>query len=349
MNRRLDVSGEPVNSDRLGAALEAALSRHFGGPRRVARLTRRQSEYSSSFPLDELDVTLEDGTTLELMLKNVGWQALLEEARRAKPPFLYDPLREIETYRTVLTSDRLGTAAFFGTVIDEEQGRYWLFLERVPGLRLAHVGEFDTWLQVAQYLAVMHNTFARQADALAADRPGRWLNYDGDYYWQWMRRAQTFVRTSESLQGEEGCGGIERVARRYEQVVERLLALPKTLIHGEFYAANVLIHEAGGRLRICPVDWEMTAMGPGLIDLAALTCGMWTDEQKRALALAYHSRLEPNGNWPPAPEALMAALDPCRLHLAIQWLGWSLDWSAPPQQAWNWLTEALRVAERLGL
>src|SRR5262249_48956553 len=112
------------------------------------------------------------------------------------------------------------------------------------------------------------------------------------------------------------------------------LALPKTLIHGEFYAANVLIHEADGHLRICPVDWETTAAGPGLMDLAALTCGMWSDEQKRALALAYRGRLEPDQGWPPATEPFVAALDLCRLHLAVQWLGWSPDWSAPPNQAW---------------
>jgi len=67
------------------------------------------------------------------------------------------------------------------------------------------------------------------------------------------------------------------------------------------------------------------------------------------LALAYHARLEPRAGWPPAPAPFFAALELCRLHLAVQWLGWSLDWSAPPQQAWDWLREALRAAERLGL
>jgi hypothetical protein len=344
MNRRLNVTGQPASVDELGAALGSVLGGHFGGRCRVAQVTCRRSDYSSSFPLEELDVRLEDGTVLELMLKDVGWQALLEEARRAKPPFLYDPLREIETYRTVLAPDRLGTAVCYGAVVDEDRGRYWLFLERVPGLRLAHVGEFVTWMQVAQYLAVMHNSFARKAGGA-----GRWLDYDRDYYWQWMRRAQAFVSGNESLRGDEGAGAIERVARRYEQVIERLLALPKTLIHGEFYAANVLISETGGRLRICPVDWEMTAAGPGLMDLAALTCGTWSDDQKRALALAYRGRLEPGAGWPPEPEPFLAALDLCRLHLAVQWLGWSLEWSAPPQQAWNWLAEAVRAAEKLGL
>jgi hypothetical protein len=45
----------------------------------------------------------------------------------------------------------------------------------------------------------------------------------------------------------------------------------------------------------------------------------------------------------------MEALDLCQFHIAVQWLGWSLDWTAPPQQAWNWLREALRLAEKIGL
>jgi aminoglycoside phosphotransferase (APT) family kinase protein len=349
MNRPLDVKGQPAEGDQLGALLESVLGRHFGAPRRAARVTRRQSDYSSSFPLEELDVLLEDGTELEMMLKSVGRQALLEVARRAKPAHLHDPLREIETYRTLLVPDRHGTAVCYGAVADEERGRYWLFLERVRGLRLAHVGEFATWLRVAEYLADMHNSFARKADEVAADRGGRWLNYDRDYYWQWMRRAQGIVCAGGPQGGEEGAAEFERLAVRYGQVIERLLAIPKILIHGEFYAANVLIHEAEGSLRICPVDWEMTATGPGLMDLAALTCGSWSDEQKRELALAYRVRLEPRGGWPPAAGSFLAALELCRLHQAVQWLGWSPDWSAPPQQAWNWLTEALRVAEQLGL
>jgi hypothetical protein len=338
-----------VDSDQLGALLESVLSRHFGELCRIARLKRRRCDYSSSYPLEELDVLLEDGTSLEIMLKDVGRQALLEVARHAKPAFLHDPLREIETYRTILAPDQLGTAVYYGTVVDEEQERYMLFLERVPGLRLAHVGEFATWLEVAEHLAVIHNSLARKADVLAPDQPGRWLNYNCDYYRQWMRRAREFVQINESLRAMGETDGIERVAERYEEVIERLLALPKTLIHGEFYAANVLIHEAEGRLRICPVDWEMTALGPGLMDLAALTGGMWSAEQKRALALAYRNRLEPAGGWPPAHEPFFEALDLCRLHVAVQWLGWSLEWSAPPNQAWNWLTEALCAAEKLVL
>ena len=34
-----------------------------------------------------------------------------------------------------------------------------------------------------------------------------------------------------------------------------------TFIHGEFYASNVLVNITGGKLRVCPVDWELAGWG----------------------------------------------------------------------------------------
>src|SRR5262249_37474331 len=120
----------------------------------------------------------------------------------------------------------------------------------------------------------------------------------------WMRRAAEFLsaRLSKSAQASEVRAlkeRMERLASRHELIVERLAALPATLIHGEFYASNVLVRESGGGLHVCPVDWERAGLGPGLLDLAALIAGKWTDEQKRALALEYYAALPPPS--PPTP------------------------------------------------
>jgi Phosphotransferase enzyme family len=74
---------------------------------------------------------------------------------------------------------------------------------------------------------------------------------------------------------------IEKLFGNYDRVVERLLEFPVTFLHGEFYASNVLVVcEEGEGWRVCPVDWEMAAVGPGLIDLAALTAGRWTADER---------------------------------------------------------------------
>jgi thiamine kinase-like enzyme len=316
-------------------------------------------------------VDLDDGTVLQLLFKDLNWQALPPHVRQVKPAFLYDPLREIEVYRTILAPLRLGTAICYGAEARGGQGetknRGWLFLEKVTGLEMYQVGQFEIWAQVARWLAGLHTRFADLPDLAVRAASAHLLVYNAAYYRVWMRRAAEFlsVRIEKSTAASEVRGIkelLQWLANRHEWVVERLAALPATFIHGEFYASNILVQKTepsescgdfgsvpvSGSLRICPVDWEMAGLGPGLIDLAALISGKWTAEQKRALALEYYAALPPTGAWAAGPDDFLAALDWCRLHNAVQWLGWSPDWSPPPEQAWNWWEEALELAEKIG-
>jgi aminoglycoside phosphotransferase (APT) family kinase protein len=126
-------------------------------------------------------------------------------------------------------------------------------------------------------------------------------------------------------------------------VVAVPLNLPKTVIHGEFYASNVLVAGEASVPRVCPVDWELAASGPGLIDLAALVSGGWAEEDREAIVSAYRSAA---GTVAFSPEQL----DLARLHLAVQWLGWAPpNWTPPEGQRHDWLGEALELVERLDL
>ena len=292
MSRPVNAPVQRVRGTELRAALTKALSAHFGKRRSIVTLERHPSAYRSSFAIEELHLCLEDGTTLHLMFKDLSRQALLEGARLAKPAFLYDPLREIQTYRAILASEPLGAATCYGAALDPQAGRYWLFLEKVPGVELYQVGEFGIWQQVVCWLAAMHARFAGQAESLK--QAAHLLTYDGDFYQLWMRRARAFLGQTKPSVPMSLRRRFERLAEGYDRVVESLLGLPVTFIHGEFYASNVLVQETGGELRVCPVDWEMAALGPGLIDLAALTTGRWTKDQRRSLALNYYAAIRPN-------------------------------------------------------
>lgn len=345
------LPGGRIGTDALHAALEEALGRRSGQRRRVIRLERRPSIYSTSFAIEELDVRLDDDTSLRLLYEDLSRHALLVDARQAKPTFLYDPLREIETYRSILGSNRLGTPICYGIIVESRTERYGLLLEKVPGVELYQVGDLATWQRVAEWLAIMHARFAGQSEALAHVAP--LLKYDAGYYRLWADRARaTLGRAGPRLSRDER-RGTEQLFGNYDRVIERLVALPMTFVHGEFYASNVLVHEhaygEGEGLRVCPVDWEMAALGPGLVDLAALTAGGWTMWEKEELALAYFATLAPYGMLPTTPDAFLVALDYCRLHLAVQWLGWSQDWTPPPEHAQDWLGEALDLAEKLGV
>jgi hypothetical protein len=321
--------------DRLGATSARALSSALGeaGGLPVRGLRRRPSAYRTSFPLEELEVELEDGTQVRMAWKRLAWDDLDEQGRLAKPRFLHDPRREAAVYASVLEPAGLGASRYYGAAIEPERDRFWLFVEWVEGRELYQVGERALWEEAARWLARMHAELGGEVEAHAT--AGRLLDHDATYYRRWMQRAREFAREG---QPPARARAMERLGECHEAVVEALLALPKTVIHGEFYASNVLVVD-GPRPRVAPVDWELAATGPGVTDLAALVSGDWPAEDRTAIVGAYA-----------AAGGTVEALDFARLQLAIQWLGWApAAWTPPEGQRHDWLAEAVALSESLGL
>ncbi len=96
------------------------------------------------------------------------------------------------------------------------------------------------------------------------------------------------------------------------------------------------------------IDWEMAAIGPGLIDLAALVSGGWSAADRTAVALSYRDAAT-TGQQMASRGEFLQALGYCRRHLAVQWLGWSPEFSPPPEHQQDWLREALELAAQLGM
>jgi hypothetical protein len=328
------------------AALERALSDRRGGPVSITSLERRPCAYRTSFALEELDVALADGTHLRLMLKDLSRAALHEDALAAKPELLYEPLREIHVYRDLLDGAGLGTAEYHGSSIDPAQDRWWLFIENVVGDALWQIGEFDVWEEAARWLARMHGTLGGR---VAGDGP--LLRYDHELLGVWAHRAAGFADDPRSPWSGADRQRIRALAARYDAVTQQLAALAPTFIHGEFYPSNVLVQQGGKAPRVCPIDWEIAAIGPGLLDLAALSVGKWTEAERARLADAYREAAAPVAETAShmSDDEFERALDFARLHLAVQWLGWEPRWEPPVEHRHDWLGEALTLAERLGL
>ncbi len=345
MSKRPSRHSSIVSDLELRATLETGLSHYFGKQAIIRQIKRRVSDYCSSYLIEDLDVTLDGGKVLQLVFKDVSHCAIIPNAREVKPAFLHNPLREIESYRDILASHQLGTPVCYGAVAEHEHGRYWLFLERVQPTMLWQTGDFAIWLKAARWLAAMHSRLNGRQVVQAQHL----LCYDEKYYWRWLYRAQEFIGANDRTDRKTVAASIDRLAGCYNTVVERLLRLPSSFIHGEFYPSNIMVAQDGDITRICPVDWEMAAMGPGLIDLAALSSGGWSPQNKKALALAYLEAL------PQSPDAwrdehtFLADLEFCRLHLAVQLLGWSSNWSPPAEHDRNWLAIAIQIAEELEL
>lgn len=338
-----------IPSEELRFALEEALSGHFGRRCRIQRLRRRRSVYSSTYTIENLEVELARGRRLSLVFKNLSPSSLLEAAQEVRPRFLYNPLREIETYRSILDPQRFGTPICYGALYHPGQQRYWLFLERVRGPLLWQVGEMETWRQAAQWMARLHTEFELRGKVPRPAKFAHLLTYDRRFLGVWASRAEDFLRKGAGEHTAKARRQFSRLVNGYERLIDRLLALPQTLIHGEFYPSNIILRQAGQEHRICPIDWEAAALGPSLMDLAALTSGDWNSDQKQDLVTAYREALVRVNGWPPPLPELMELVECCQLHLAMQWLGWATDWSPPKMHARNWLDEVFRLAERVGL
>ena len=342
MSHTMDERISAAGSSELRDALAHILSEHFGRPCGVVRLDRRPFANTSSYAIEDLEVELDNGTLLPMLFKDLSRNGLVASARSAKPAFLHNPLREIETYQAILTPAQLGTAVCYGALVQPDRGRYWLFLEKVPGIELYQEGDVAVWQEVAAWLARLHARFAASANQLLRAAP--LLVYERNYYREWLSRAQAIVGARRGS-GESATRALANLTAVYDRIIDPLLALPATLLHGEFYAANVLVEKRANGVRVCPVDWEMAAVGPGLMDLAALTSGKWSEVCKESMAQAYHAAQAGIStlSW----DEMLVALDGCRLQQAIQWLGWSSTWSPPADQTQDWLGEALRLAAKL--
>src|SRR5262249_29567121 len=200
--------------------------------------------YSSSFALDELEVRLEDGTAVSLVLKDLSRSAILEGARRARPAFRYDPLREVRTYRDLLAPARLGTPAYYGSVADPAAGRYWLFLERVQGVRLNEVGDFAVWEEVARWLARLHVAFASRAERLAHEG---WPRHGGEFYRVWADRAGEFTRVADPPLSPGTVRRLRRPVASYDRAGGGGPAPPLALVPPEVYPPNGPVRARGRR------------------------------------------------------------------------------------------------------
>jgi Ser/Thr protein kinase RdoA (MazF antagonist) len=311
------------------------------GSGEVLGLTRRPYRYATSAPLEELHVDLGDGAEMNLILKDLSRDRMIGEAGATKPEFLHQPEREVETYRRILAPAGIGPRCV-AAVAEPDPPRYWLLIEKVPGVELWQIGELAIWEEVARWLGDFHAGFAGRIDEVRAANP-HLLDLSAAWFRSWRDRALDRLGHSDDPRAPE----LERALHAYDDVAGALGALPRTFVHGELYPSNVLVVR-GEPPRICPVDWEMASTGPGLIDLAALVGG-WKEDERRRLGAAY---LE--GRGAPAvgsreETVLEQDLARCRLALALQWIGWSADWRPPAEHAHDWLGEALELTRELGL
>lgn len=327
--------GPPSGSMVSNAELAAAIDAHFGPG--VTTVERALSRYATSATVEHVRVHTTEGSVAELILKDLSPAAMLADARSFKPAFLLDPARELMAYQHLLPHVGALAATCIAAVADGP--RRWLLLEKVPGVEMYQVGEVEVWAAAAAATAHLHTALAGALRTAPDEVAGGLLRQDAAYLRHWMERALAY----EKGRGGRRSAEMMAVARVHDDVVDELSALPVAVLHGDLYASNVLVVRTS--LRVCPVDWEMVSSGPAVLDLAALTSGAWSDEDRQTMTTAYWSAMQ-DPRWPDL-EAFQRAVDLARLQVCVQWLGWSAGWTPPAEHAHDWLAEAGLLVRRL--
>ncbi len=319
------------------AELLEMLKRALASDMVLVSIDRRPWAYHSSYAMEEVDLHLADGPVLRAVLKDTG--EMLPQARAIKPSFLMNPIREITVYREVLEPLRMDVPRRFASVSDVASNLFLLVLERLDDVPLWQVGDFSAWEEAARWVARLHERARGELPRILDSVPV--LVYDKSYYRNWHSRAIALMDSHASR--KSSCNdSVMNMPRQYERAIAELTQLPATFVHGEFAASNILVRTAPTHPpRIRPVDWEMAAAAPGVMDLADLCSGRWTQHQRVQLVAAYAGASDQSEN------DVKRSMKLCQFHRSVQWACWTEDWSPPPEHAHDWIGEAARLAASL--
>jgi aminoglycoside phosphotransferase (APT) family kinase protein len=310
----------------LSAGLTSAFCGNGSRDEEVTVVGRQANTYASTFPSEVVTCRLADGKEVRLLCKYEA--GLFEKAHGHRGGVRY----EAEVYREVLQPLQTSTPAFYGSHVEKATGATWLFLQYLdPAVPVAKGPEpWPALSRAARWVGRFHAL----NEARLARAPLAVLHrYDAGYYRGWARRVARYARPLFPHYP-----WLERLCRRFGDVVALLLAAAPTVIHGEYYPHNVLLHDGA----VCPIDWESAAVAAGEIDLAALT-ESWPANTVRACVRQYSQARWPGG----APAGFGRTLDAARVYLHFRWLG-DADRDVRERRLWSF-PDLRAAAQRLGM
>jgi hypothetical protein len=276
---------------------------------------------SSSFRTELLCVTTDDGEpALDIYFKDLHPRHQVTESWALRRSDRMPSRLEVEMYQSVLSPERFGTPEFYGSRWEPEDGRCWLFIEDV-GDRLLH-GEKDAgvWVDVCRWAARFHAATRDLPAAQTAFLPV----YNERYYRRCAESAARMLPGLDAVQGDVVRRGLDYFIER----IEWLSTLPRCVIHGQLFGKNVMLRRPRAAHRIAVIDWETAALGPGVYDLASISAGKRTPEQRlamwRAYADEYHAKTGQSLEW----ERFHGELVATAVFHALNWL---VYWSQHPE------------------
>lgn len=301
------------------------LQRRLGQP--VESIECTANPYSATFPSELIHCRLRDGTRRSFIGKRGPAGNAIDGCRYGGLEY------EARVYERVLVPEiGASESPFVGAARDDADRHVTLVLEYLSDHeRVDRASDMPLAMRRAtRWLGEFHSRTDR---LIAAGQRFPLARFNTRYYERWPRRLRRFVGRSADH------AWLAPLLDRYGVIIELLSGEPPTVIHGDFYADNVLVR--GNEVVV--IDWSWSAMAVGEIDLASITAG-WPDEYVVACEQEY--RVARGSDRP--VETCRRVLDAARVHLHCRWLAHRRTWPREPRQQWRF-TSIRQAAERLGV
>jgi len=258
-----------------------------------------------------------------------------EPAGSARPGLANAGVREAGLYRSLAIQLPMPTPALIAADLEGA----WLVIEAVETQSPPSPWSADDYLQALELMARLHERFWGLADDLGAytwlARPLT-LDYEIHVYAAAQALGEIVRQEWPPLiaRSLQTLGTLGQIIRQAEHVVERLRAAPFTLLHGDFWAGNIVRDDEGDMVVL---DWQLAGLGPGVLDLVVL---VKTSEWEPPPWAAAESAVPPELPLPPAKLVSRYRREIARL------LGWrwsDAEWSELWDHAllWRFLQEML--------
>jgi Phosphotransferase enzyme family len=261
----------------------------------ITILERESSAYVSTSFNEIVTCRLSDGSVRRLLLKRGVTHAALSFGHHGGVPY------ESEVYRSVLEPLNTSVPRFHSSYVDTETGETVLLIDYVENAMRLSKADRRFLYQAAGWIG----TFHKLGESRALKLRDTVTYYDASYYAGWMQRALDFWAADDSF-------FLAELRGKWDALARELLASPPTVIHGEYYPKNILVHGSV----ISPIDWETAAIAAGEIDLACLT-ECWSIEDKERCIQAYVRARWPEGTPAGFPRRLTIA----EMYLQLRWIG----------------------------
>lgn len=292
----------------------------------VAVVGREPNAYAAYYPSEIVACRFREGRTRQLLVK---YSANPDEMQGGR---LTGPKYERLVYEHVLNGRQSSVPAFYGCHVDLTSGAMWSVTEYLAGAVQAHkmYPQAHGLGRAAAWIGAFHASGERE---LRVDDAPPLHRHDAQFYRRWAEWTLEYEGNRQPW--------LRQLVRRYDEVIDHLLAQPQVVVHGDYFADNVLLHGD----TVSPVDWELAAVGTGEVDLAALIVG-WETEQDVLDRCRFEYEM---ARWGESPQPQLArVLDGAMLHVLFVLLG--EDPSIPNRETRRWRLDLLKAAgQRVGL